>query len=660
MAVDTATWRQPLENFLLQPYAVAGLLVLVVSLLVNIVLRRRAERALRRNEQQARAQLAELENVYRNTPIGLGFVDRELRYVRINDFLAAMNGSTVEEHLGRTPDEVVPGIADRLAPIYRQGIETGLPGLNHEGTGRTAADSEKEHVWQTNYYPLKSGAGTVSGVLTVVTDITARKRVEDEMEQYRLRLEAKVKERMAEVELANLLLQQEIREREQAEESLQISEKLYRALIEKAGDAVFLLEAEEPDVGKIISTNQAAADMHGYSFDELLSLNIRDMDTPEAARSMPDRVRRIMAGEWIKEEISHRKKDGTVFPVEISAGLLEIENRRYILAFDRDITERKRVESDLLQAQKSEALGTLAGGIAHDFNNILGTIIGYAEIIEMFDLPADSLVRPKLAEVIRAAYRAKALVQQILTFSRRGRQEKNSVQLDPIIREVLSFMKAILPPGIDVRYTVFREGATVMADGSQIHQVMMNLCTNAMHAMEKSGGVLSVTLDELKIEPGIYGMMLGLEPGGYSKISVGDTGVGMEPEVMERVFDPYFTTRETGEGTGLGLAVALGIARNHGGTITVQSGVGIGSVFQVFLPRSEPSGSRTLTEPASGVAAGRERVLFVDDEETLAEIGRNILEQCGYQVAVAANGREALRIFQVDPAGFDLVITSTF
>ncbi len=633
------------------------LLLLVISLLFNIQKCQRAEKALRSSEYHARKQLAELENIYKNTPVGLGLVDAEMRYIRINDFLAEMNGKSPDDHIGRTPKEVIPDIGGRLEKLYRQVFDSGNPVLDYELQGRTSADPEKDHFWLSNFFPLES-AGKLSGVMTVVTDITARKQVEEELNNYRQSLEEKVKVRMAEVEEANLLLQQEIHERKAIEQELLDSEKIYRALIEKAGDAVFLLEAEGDDAGKIISTNQAAADMHGYSFDELLALNIEDLDSPEAAREMAGRIDRIMAGDWIKEEITHRKKDGTVFPVEISAGLLEIENRKYILAFDRDVTERKRVENDLVQAQKSEAIGTLAGGIAHDFNNILGTIIGYAEMLEMFDIKENSPAHPKLAELIRAAYRAKELVQQILTFSRRTKQERSPIQLEPLVEEILSFIKAILPPNIEVRYTAGRGPSAIMADPTQIHQVLMNLATNAMHAMENAGGVLSITVDEMDIIAGdIPGMMLDLEQGKYVKLTISDTGVGMEQEVMERVFDPYFTTKETGEGTGMGLAVVQGIVKNHGGTITVESGIGIGSVFQVFFPKIEHIVIKEEEVYSDKISSGKERILFVDDEKSLVEIGKNMLEQCGYRVIATTDSIEALEIFKKQPDQFDLVIT---
>jgi PAS domain S-box-containing protein len=634
----------------------AFLVILIAILIRNILCRKRAEQALWVSEKQALKRLAELENIYLNTPVGLGLVDTELRYVRINDFLATIHGKSIEEHIGRTIAEVVPEINRVVEPLYRKVIDSGIPLLNHEMSGKTAADPEKPHFWLTNYFPLKSSEGTVLGVTTVVSDISARKQIENDLKKYQINLEETVKKRMAEVTEANCQLQLEIQERKSAEAALQESEKLYRTLIEKANDAVFLLEAEGSDAGKIISANQAAAEMHGYSFDELLALNIKDLDTTETAKAAPERLKRIFAGEWIAEEITHKKKDGSTFPVEISAGLLEFGNRTYILAFDRDITDRKKVENDLIQSQKSEAIGTLAGGIAHDFNNILGTIIGYSEMIEMFDMKEDSPARNKLLEVIRAAYRAKKLVEQILTFSRRVKQEKRPIQLDPLIKEVLGFIKALLPPNITIQYTVNSKSTFIMADATQVHQILMNLCTNAMHAMRRTGGVIAITLDKQDVE-GIASMMLGLASGKYVKLTVSDTGEGMNQEVMERVFDPYFTTKETGEGTGMGLAVVQGIVKNYDGTVTVESGEGIGSVFQVFFPMIAKSNFQEEETPSLKISKGKGKILFVDDEPSLVILSKDVLEQCGYSVVTTTSSLQALEMFRAESDQFDLVIT---
>ncbi len=451
--------------------------------------------------------------------------------------------------------------------------------------------------------------------------------------------------------------QKESRKRHELEKALQESEQRYKVIIEKSSEAIFFIEAEGPSAGKIISVNQAAAEIHGYSFDELLTLHIGDLTTAESVLGEANRFQRILAGEWIKEEISHKKKDGSPFPVEISAGLLEIDKRKYILEFERDISEQKRAESDLVLAQKNEALGTLAGGIAHDFNNILGTIIGYAEMIQMFDLTDNSPLHPKVHEIIRAAYRAKKLTQQILTFSSRFKEEKSAVKIDPIIREVLGFMKAIQPPSISIQYNNSAKSGTVLADSTQMHQVLMNLCTNAMHAMQELGGVLHLILEEIEIVQGISSMMLDLEPGKYIKLTISDTGAGMAQDVLERVFDPYYTTKEKGEGTGMGLAVVQGIVKNHGGTITAESGEGVGSVFQVYLPASDMVEAESPAPQTSHTLSGNGRILFVDDEQSLLDISKETMEKYGHHVTTSGNGLEALEIFRQDPGQFDLVIT---
>ncbi len=243
-----------------------------------------------------------------------------------------------------------------------------------------------------------------------------------------------------------------------------------------------------------------------------------------------------------------------------------------------------------------------------------------------------------------------------MTFSRRIKQEKRPIILEPLIKEVLGFIKAILPPNISIQYTVNNKSAVVLADPTQIHQILMNLCTNAMHAMQSSGGIIGITLDVQTVE-GISSLMLGLDSAKYVILTVSDTGEGMKQEVLDRVFDPYFTTKETGEGTGMGLAVVQGIIKNYEGTISVESGEGVGSVFQVFLPLIEFEESQEEAIPSSGVSSGRGKILFVDDEPSLVELSKDVLEKCGYSVIATTDSLQALELFEYESDKFDLVIT---
>ena len=313
------------------------------------------------------------------------------------------------------------------------------------------------------------------------------------------------------------------------------------------------------------------------------------------------------------------------------------------------------MEAQLRQSHKMEAVGKLAGGIAHDFNNILSAIIGYTELAIM-DASDHEVITATLQKVITAAGRAKTLIQQILAFSRKAQQEMVALNLKPLIRESLDFLRATLPASIEIRSHFSFEQGVVMADPTQIHQVILNLCTNAAHAMRRTGGTLEVKLDLVDGAADKSLIVDGLPEGQYVKLTVGDTGHGIEPEIMDRIFEPFFTTKEPGEGTGMGLAMAHGIVRSHGGIIRVNSKLGQGTSFEVLLPLIA---AETRIEPKSKVAnmQGKESILFVDDEESLVDIGRKMLERLGYTVFTFTDSLEALEAVQSQRDTFDLVIT---
>lgn len=318
--------------------------------------------------------------------------------------------------------------------------------------------------------------------------------------------------------------------------------------------------------------------------------------------------------------------------------------------------ERSRMEAQLRQAQKMEALGTLAGGIAHDFNNILAVIIGYTEFILM-RAQETSQTEAELREVLAAANRARDLVQQILTFSRVSEQEKKPVQASLIVKEALKMLRASLPSTIQIDQQVY-SNAIVMGDPTQIHQVIMNLCTNAAHALQDRTGTLRVTLDETFLTPDDITRYSSMAPGPYLRLAVSDTGTGIDPDIRERIFDPFFTTKEQGVGTGLGLAVVHGIVKSHGGAIDVESTLGIGSTFTVLLPILPKTAVPDIM-PSTPLPRGSERILVVDDEPSLVAIVKLLLEDLGYIVECRTSSLEALELFHIryHDAPFDLVIT---
>ncbi len=317
--------------------------------------------------------------------------------------------------------------------------------------------------------------------------------------------------------------------------------------------------------------------------------------------------------------------------------------------------ERTRLERQLRHSQKMEAVGTLAGGIAHDFNNILAAIIGFSEIASE-SVPEDSKASRCLKRVFDAGIRGRDLVKQILAFSRQSEQEKRPLRMSALVKETLSLLRSSLPSTIRIEFKVKKESSLVLADEGQIQQVVLNLCTNAAHAMREKGGSITLSLSEFDCATSREVAHPVLDPGPYLRLSVQDTGVGIPADVIHRIFDPFFTTKKQGEGTGLGLSVALGIVESHGGTITVESTPGKGSLFSVYLPAVE-GGYARVSEDGEEMAVGHERVLFVDDEEALVVLGGEMLKRLGYDVTTIISSRDALALVKEDPDRFDLVLT---
>ena len=448
--------------------------------------------------------------------------------------------------------------------------------------------------------------------------------------------------------------------RKQAEEALRESEERYRTLFEDSRDAVYITTRE----GKLINANQSALDLFGYSREELTSVNALQLYLhPSDASKFQKEIKE--KGFVRDYEVAFRKKDGTEIDCLLTTTLQRADGGG-ILAYQgivRDITKRKQAEEEhrklevqLEQAQRMEAIGTLAGGIAHDFNNILSAIIGYTELVRE-DVPEGSNVHANLQEVFKAAIRAKDLVGQIRAFSRQREHEQKPVRISSIIKEALGLLRPSLPTTIEIRQNIQTKSDTVLSDPSQIHQVLMNLCTNASHAMREKGGILELSIEEVDLDTHDVASYPGLTTGAYVRLSVSDTGHGMNRRVMKRIFDPYFTTKEKGVGTGLGLAVVDGIVKTHGGAITAYSEPEKGATFHVYLPRIEHPEAAVEAEGIEPFPTGHERILFVDDEKLLVDIGFQMLERLGYQVTPRTSSTEALEAFRAQPEKFDLVIT---
>ncbi len=321
-----------------------------------------------------------------------------------------------------------------------------------------------------------------------------------------------------------------------------------------------------------------------------------------------------------------------------------------------DITDRRQLEEQFRQAQKMEAIGTLAGGIAHDFNNILAAIFGYTELAKL-RVAGDPVTSEHLAAVLQAGLRARALVRQILTFSRQQVQQRHAVQLSPVVAEPLKLLRATIPTDIDFELSLPTGLPDVLADPTQIHQIVMNLCTNAAHAMRAGPGRLVVRLENFAVDRALAESNPALRPGPYVRLSVSDTGQGMDRATLTRIYEPFFTTKGPGEGTGLGLSVVHGIMQSHEGAVTVYSQPDEGTTFHLYFPATGAKAAE-LAVPAADIPTGHgQRILFVDDEKPLALLGQKMLEQLGYAVQSSSSVAEALALVKANPSAFDLVIT---
>lgn len=325
------------------------------------------------------------------------------------------------------------------------------------------------------------------------------------------------------------------------------------------------------------------------------------------------------------------------------------------MSMANDITDRKAAEENLRQSQKMESVGTLAGGIAHEFNNILGGIIGYAEIAKD-DVPANSPVQESLDEILKFSIRARDIVRQILSFSRKGMKDMKPVQPHIIIKEELKVLRASIPATIEIRQNINERAGTIIADQTQLQQVGMNLCINAAHAMQGSGGVLEITFSPVALDAVTAKQYPDLKPGSYVKLTVSDTGRGIDPKIIDKIFDPFFTTKKVGQGTGMGLSVVHGIVKDHGGAITVSSKLGQGTTFTLLFPRVEDAKEEEV-EFAAIIPTGTERILLVDDEQGLVVLAKIMLERLGYTVTAMTNPLETLDLFRKNPQDYDLVIT---
>ncbi|MBN2515107.1 MAG: PAS domain S-box protein [Deltaproteobacteria bacterium] len=435
---------------------------------------------------------------------------------------------------------------------------------------------------------------------------------------------------------------------------VQESRERFRALSENAPDIVLTVGTD----GTFTYINPSWEKILGHTKEEVIGKHFNDFVREGDDDTFINLFKGVVEDKTtIKDFIGtliHKNGAERIFNMNGAPNFDTDGNVIGLVGLFKDITHQRKLETELRQAQKMQAMGTLSGGIAHDFNNILTPIIGYTELM-MSTIPEESQMKWMLDRVINASYRAKDLVKQILTFSRQTEQERKPVQINLIIKEALRLLRASLPTTIEIRQNIDCD-SLILGDPTQIHQVFMNLCTNAGHAMQENGGILEVSLSRVEIDAEFAERHPNITPGPYVRMAVADSGHGMTPEVMERIFEPFFTTKNRAEGTGMGLSVVHGIVKNHDGIISGYSEPGKGSIFHVYLPvLTEDITSREDTnEP---LPMGNERILFIDDEQSIIEIGADVFESLGYDVTTEKSSVDALALFKSKPDDFDLVIT---
>ncbi|MGQ9663429.1 MAG: PAS domain S-box protein [Kiritimatiellia bacterium] len=437
-------------------------------------------------------------------------------------------------------------------------------------------------------------------------------------------------------------------------ETKQVEEMLHfiQFAVDHALENMFLVKRD----GQIIYGNESACRTLGYTPEQLTALRVFEIDAEKNPTTWAANWERASRGENVMFRSFHVSREGRKIPVAVSASHIAFNGTEYLFMFARDMTKEAQLEAQLRHAQKMEAIGTLAAGIAHDFNNILSVIMGYTELA-LADAADRQDVCGSLREVQKASERAVDLIKQILTFSRRSEGELRPLRLAPVIKEALKLLRGSLPSTIELVERIDPACSPVSADPVQIHQVIMNLATNAYHAMRAKGGILEVELKEVEVTPQEASSDLKLAPGRYARITVRDTGHGIDQKTLERIFDPFFSTKAPAEGTGLGLAVVHGIVENHGGVIRVASQPGTGTTFTILLPLCEQEESVPTVQDVNRPPKGTERILFVDDEEQIVASHTTALKRLGYSVTACHSANEALAVFRLDPYAFDVVIT---
>jgi PAS domain S-box-containing protein len=452
--------------------------------------------------------------------------------------------------------------------------------------------------------------------------------------------------------ISGVVLYEFLRKKQRAEAALSESEEKYKNLVEHANDAIFIAQD-----GYIKFPNPKTYEITGYSENDFEKIPFHEMIHSDDRELVVQRHKERLEGENPPSTYSFRvvTSKNKVKWVQLNTAAITWDGRPATLNIVRDITREKMNEASLQQSQKLEAVGTLVGGVAHDFKNILSIILGNIHLA-LDDVPKSHPARFSLDEINTASLRAEDIVRQLLSFSRKSEVKKEPLKIHSIVEESIRLLRASIPTTIKIQTDIQGDAASINADPTQIHQVLINLCTNAAHAMEEKGGVLSLGVMERNMGNETNDPYPDLIPGRYVQLTVCDNGTGIDPKNMDRIFDPYFTTKEPGKGTGMGLAVVHGIVKNHDGVISIDSEPGKGTSVKILFPAiKEESVPENLI--LKELPKGNERILFIDDEESIVAMAHRILERLGYHVEGKTDSVKALELFRSDPDRFDLIIT---
>jgi PAS domain S-box-containing protein len=596
-----------------QPVLVESVLKIFAARAEAELEHRRAERAIREREAQHRA-------TFDASVDGMVVMDAQARIVDANPAFLAMFGRTREELLAMPPQELVAAESHRTCSDV---LAAAAEGRIFQGECKARRADGALFDVELRGVPMHYLGRPHR--LVIVRDITERRRAEEQLRQ---------------------------------------SEERYRLLFEMESDAIVLVDVETL---QHLDVNRAAAELYGYSREELLALKSTDL----SAEDHKTRTAMQTGSKFVRVPLRyHRKKDGTVFPVEITANFFELHGRRTMLAAIRDVTERKqaeeargRLEAQLRQAQKMEAIGQLSGGIAHDFNNILTGILGYLMLAgERQDDLGDARLGRYLEQARKASLRARDLIQQMLTFSRSGKGVSRPVEIAELIEESVSLLKSSLPSTVELATQAQAGLAAVMIDPVQVEQVLLNLCINARDAMKGTGSI-GVRVQSSRVSGGVCASCQKRFDGLFVELSVQDSGAGIAPEVMERMFEPFFTTKEAGRGSGMGLAMVHGIVHEHVGHIQVNSGPS-GTTFRIFLPPLvDEAGVAGAGQGGASLRPGKARpklsghVLVVDDEQVVGNFMSELLQGWGLEVSVQRSGFEAAAWLDSRGPELDVVVT---